>query len=182
MNYLRGWVVWLFLLTGKTREIAMEDLRRWKEILQLEGASLYCITYLLLFFPEFRNLAAYRLHSKSEVLSTISRVLFRPYRDLIIWTPDIGGGLFLQHGFSTIINAKSIGKNCLINQQVTIGYNHDDSPVIGNNVSIKAGAIVIGNVHIGDGAVIGAGAVVTHDVPSKAVVAGVPAQIIKYVE
>lgn len=51
---------------------------------------------------------------------------------------------------------------------------------IGNDVWIGFGAIVISGVTIGDGAVIGAGAVVTRDVPAYAIVAGVPARVVKY--
>lgn len=51
---------------------------------------------------------------------------------------------------------------------------------IGNDVWIGFGALIKGGVRIGDGAIIGAGAVVTKDVPDYAIVAGVPAQIIRY--
>ena len=51
---------------------------------------------------------------------------------------------------------------------------------IGNDVWIGSGTIILRGVRIGDGAVIGAGSVVTHDVPPFAVVVGVPAKIIKY--
>ena len=53
-----------------------------------------------------------------------------------------------------------MGENCSINQQVTIGYNGKNVPVIENNVTITVGAIVIGDVHISDCAFIGAGTVV----------------------
>lgn len=52
--------------------------------------------------------------------------------------------------------------------------------VIGNDVWIGANAIVMRGIVVGDGAVIGAGAVVTKDVPSYAIVAGVPARILRY--
>ncbi len=52
--------------------------------------------------------------------------------------------------------------------------------VIGNDVWIGAGAIILPEVEIGDGAIIGAGAVVTHNIPAYAVVAGVPAKILRY--
>jgi len=85
---------------------------------------------------------------------------------LIIKTQNIGEGLFIQHGFTTIINAKSIGINCFINQQVTI----DDNPTILNNVKIYSGAIIIGNVTIGNNSVIGANTTVFHDVPDNCIV------------
>lgn len=52
-------------------------------------------------------------------------------------------------------------------------------PTIGNNVTIFAGAKVFGKITIGDDVVIGANAVVTKDIPSHSMVAGVPAKIIK---
>jgi acetyltransferase-like isoleucine patch superfamily enzyme len=52
--------------------------------------------------------------------------------------------------------------------------------VIGNDVTIGANAIILPGVTVGDGAIIGAGAVVAHDVPPFAVVAGVPAKVLKY--
>ena len=51
-------------------------------------------------------------------------------------------------------------------------------PIIGNNCILCAGSKVIGGVKIGDGAIIGANAVVTKDVPKNAVVAGIPAKIV----
>lgn len=51
---------------------------------------------------------------------------------------------------------------------------------IGNDVLISANAVILAGIKIGDGAVIGAGAVVNKDVPPYAVVAGVPAKIIRY--
>jgi len=56
----------------------------------------------------------------------------------------------------------------------------EKSCVIGNDVWIGTGAILLRNLTIGDGAVIAAGAVVTGDVPPYAIVAGVPAKIVKY--
>lgn len=52
--------------------------------------------------------------------------------------------------------------------------------IIGNDVWIGTRAIILGGVAIGDGAVVGAGAVVTKDVPPYAIVAGVPARVIRY--
>jgi serine O-acetyltransferase len=99
---------------------------------------------------------------------------------LFICTNTIGKGLFIQHGFATIIAAESIGENCWINQQVTIGYaNKNETPILGDNVTVCAGAKIIGKVTIGSNAVIGANAVVVKDVPANCTVVGVPAYIIK---
>ena len=53
---------------------------------------------------------------------------------------------------------------------------------IESNVSIGSGAIIMGGIRIGKGAMIGAGAVVTKDVPPHAVVVGVPANVVSYIE
>lgn len=53
-------------------------------------------------------------------------------------------------------------------------------PVIGNNVHIHKGAIVFGGITVGDNVEIGANAVVNKPVPSNAIVAGVPARILRY--
>ena len=99
---------------------------------------------------------------------------------LYILTNDIGPGLFIQYGFATVIAAKSIGRNCWINQQVTVGYTTStDTPVIGDHVTINAGAKIIGNLKMGDHSIAGANAVVVKDVPNNCTVVGVPAYIIK---
>lgn len=138
--------------------------------------------YHMMDTKEFRNLLLNRLH-RNPISFCLTRVLFKPLEDLYInMSPEnIGGGLYFQHGFSTIIAAKQIGDNCSINQQVTIGYNGDESPTIKNDVTICAGAIIIGNVTIGNNSIVGAGAVVTHDVEDNTIVAGVPAVEIKKV-
>ena len=71
-----------------------------------------------------------------------------------------------------------IGSNCKIYQQVTIGFNGTEIPVIGNNVTICSGAKVIGGIKIGNNVIIGANAVVVKDIDNNCVVGGVPAKII----
>jgi serine O-acetyltransferase len=102
----------------------------------------------------------------------------------ILPTTKIGYGLRLEHPNGIIIHRDVvIGKNARIRHQVTIGWSHSKTlgsgvPVIGDNVSIGAGAKIIGNIHIGNNVSIGANSVVTKDVPDNAVVAGIPAKII----
>ncbi|NVO86098.1 serine O-acetyltransferase [Hymenobacter terrestris] len=99
---------------------------------------------------------------------------------LYLSTPNIGPGLFIQHGFATIIAAKSIGRDCWINQQVTIGFSNDiDCPIIEDNVKIFAGAKIIGKVIIGSNSIIGANTVIVKNIPKNCTVVGSPAYIIK---
>ncbi len=77
----------------------------------------------------------------------------------------IGGGLIIAHYPGIVIGGGTqIGSNCTIFQNVTIGY-RNGFPIIGNNVFIGAGSIIIGPVKIGDDVKIGAGAIVINDVP-----------------
>jgi serine O-acetyltransferase len=93
---------------------------------------------------------------------------------------EIGEGTQLGYGGMGIVIHKDakIGRHCLISHEVTIGGRSgiQGAPVIGDYVRIGAGAKILGNIHIGDFAVIGANSVVVKDVPSAAVVAGVPAR------
>lgn len=59
-------------------------------------------------------------------------------------------------------------------------YDEHRTTVLGNDVWVGVGAIILDGIKVGDGAVIAAGAVVTKDVPNYAVVGGVPAKIIKF--
>ena len=95
----------------------------------------------------------------------------------------VGAGLYIGHFGGIVVNHGAvIGDNCNIQQGVTLGKANRGAragaPIIGNNVFIGAGAKIIGRIHVGDGAAIGANAVVTHDVPAGAAVAGVPARVV----
>jgi serine O-acetyltransferase len=184
---------WLYRVSAE-REIIAKDVDRWNEVLGrgaapgvvVKGgaAAKRGVADLVARYPEFRALFHYRVARERRVgiraLLALADRCWRPLESLYIVTPSIGPGLFIQHGFSTIIAAKSLGENCWVNQQVTIGFSSiDDCPTLGNNVSVKAGAIVIGDITIGDGAVVGAGAVVVKDVPPLSTVVGVPARVVE---
>lgn len=155
------------------------DLDRWQTVLHLKGNRKQVLRQLLSNCREFRNLYLFR-NGNRPFFRRLVRLLYRPLDSLYIMTGKIGGGLFIQHGFSTYIAAASIGQNCWINQQVTIGYrDNTTAPVIGDNVTITCGAKVLGPITIGDHAVIGANAVVVRDVEPGAVMVGVPARRIK---
>lgn len=156
-----------------------KDLARWKRLCHVDGTDRRAMALLLWDKKEFRNLLIYR-NSHRPLYRRWIGLVYKPMDTLYLETPEIGGGLFIHHGFATMVAAKSIGENCWINQQVTIGYGKgEDPPVIGNDVMITCGAKVLGRITVGDGAVIGANAVVIRDVEPGAVMGGVPAKRIR---
>ena len=93
----------------------------------------------------------------------------------------LGKRLMIPHPNGVVIHEDAvIGDDCMIMQQVTVGMiDEGEVPVIGNRVYIGAGAKIIGKLTVGDGARIGANAVVVNDVPSNATAVGIPARIIR---
>lgn len=182
LNLWRTFAIYISLKHCKFKKKFMQDLKAWEnvEVMVKNKNDFISFSYLIVQRKHFRNLMLNRLH-RNPIKYIFSRLLFKPLDSLYINMPpeNIGGGLYIQHGFSTIIAAQSIGENCSINQQVTIGYKKDKSPTICNNVKICAGAIVIGGITINDNCIVGAGSVVTHDVQKDTVVCGVPAKKIK---
>jgi len=167
--------LWRF---GPNRPLVEADLERWREIHlksrpELSRAGVFL--RLMLKHPEYRNLFYHRVGS----LHRLVRFLCPPLSTLYLPVSKIGPGLYIQHGFSTIVWAREIGANCWINQQVTIGSSTTGCPRLGDNVIVHAGAKVLGGITIGDGVVIGANAVVVKSVPPNATVVGVPAYIVK---
>ena len=155
------------------------DLQRWRDICKIEDSDRFVLAQLMWQYPEFRNLFIYRNRFRRAYRTWI-KFWYKPMDTLYLQAKEIGGGLFIQHGFATMVTAESVGENCWINQQVTIGFNGGGSaPVIGNNVMITCGAKVLGSIMVGDNAVIGANAVVIRDVEPGAVMGGVPAKKIK---
>lgn len=165
------------------RDIVMFEINFYSEILNLRENLLFRFGYLLINYKEFRNVIYCRLRISGRLISSVLFKLLFPIMDtLYINSKNIGRGLFIQHGFSTIIAAKQIGEMCWINQQVTIGFEQNRQPVIGNHVRICCGAIIIGDVTIGDNSIIAAGSVVTSDVPAGQIWGGNPAHYIKDVK
>jgi serine O-acetyltransferase len=91
----------------------------------------------------------------------------------------IGGGLLIPHPNGIVIHPHAtIGVNCLIFQQVTIGSRGLGIPVIGGHVDIGAGAKILGAVQVGDHAFIAANSLVISNVPAETTAIGVPAKIL----
>lgn len=124
------------------------------------------LLYLLTFCRQFRNLFYYRTRPFSSLLN----ILCPQLPNLQIATKTIGGGLAIIHGYATAIGAESIGENCVIFQQVTIGGTIHGAPTLLNNVKVYAGAVLIGKITIGNNVVIGANATVYTNIPDNCTV------------
>lgn len=117
--------------------------------------------HLFSLFPEFRSLFDYRT-SKTRLGNVAPNL--RRATDLYIAAPSIGPRFRIQHGHGTYIFAREIGSDFWVNHLVTIG-SHRGIPRIGNNVTIRTGAVVTGPIDIGDGCTITANAVVSQSMP-----------------
>lgn len=96
---------------------------------------------------------------------------------------QIGRGVMFDHATSVVIGETAVvGDDCSILHEVTLGgtgaAHEDRHPKIGKGVLIGAGARVLGNIEVGDGARIAAGSVVLEPVPAGCTVAGVPAKVV----
>ena len=103
--------------------------------------------------------------------------------NLYIGVNTCGYGLKIVHpGFRRLHTVASIGNHCTILPMVLIGKknpNTECKAIIGNNVYISTGVTILAPVRIGNNVIVGAGSVVTKDIPDNCIVGGVPAKIIK---
>jgi len=142
------------------------------------------------YYPDIRTVFIFRLSTlfyQYRILRPLAYFLTL-VNDLIagVWIGPkvkVGPGLFFGHARGLVVNPETkIGKYCSILQRVTIG---GPNVVIGDYVEINSGVNIISNVRgkgflrIGDNVIIGAGAVVVHDVQDCSVVVGVPARVVK---
>lgn len=115
----------------------------------------------------------------------ITLLIFLVYNSKVPYQAQIGKGTKLGYGGIGVVIHKNtiIGNNCVVSQQVTLGggnSRYPGVPIIGDNVHISHGAVVFGGIVIGNNVKIGANAVVNKPVPDNAIVAGVPAKILRF--
>lgn len=145
---------------------------------------------IIFLYPGFHALLAYRCANKLTKwhIPFIPRLISQVARFFtgieIHPGAKIGKNFFIDHGMGVVIGETTIiGDNVLIYQGVTLGGTGKDTgkrhPTVGNNVTVGAGAKVLGNITIGDYTNIGAGSVVVDDVPEHSTVVGIPGRIVR---
>ncbi|WP_284651802.1 serine O-acetyltransferase [Flavobacterium terrisoli] len=128
----------------------------------------------------YRIARNYYLDGKEEIAlhySNLGRIISGSE---IFYSADIGKGIKINHGFGTVIGARcTIGENALVHQNATLGDRNGGRPILLDNVTVYAGAKILGNIICGNNSVIAANCVCMIDVPDNGLIAGVPGKIKK---
>lgn len=133
----------------------------------------------------FRFQYAFRLCQSTGIAKVIGRILWELNRTKkTIQLPrqtKVGYGLYIGHGGPIVVNPTAIiGNNCNLSQFTTIGSNEGSAAEIGDNTYIGPSVCIVEHVKIGSNVTIGAGSVVTKDIPDNATAVGNYAKVINY--
>ena len=142
-----------------------------------------------LYFKGFQALQIHRIghwlwtHDRQPLALFLQSQMSRQFGIDIHPAARFGHGIMLDHATGLVVGETAvIGNRVSILQSVTLGgtgkEDGDRHPKIGDGVLISAGAKILGNIHVGEGAKVGAGSVVLQDVPAHTTVAGVPAKVV----
>lgn len=137
--------------------------------------------------PAFRVLLRYRMSrrlSGNPLGRFVAKLLWHANTGLGVYispSARLGPGVRLPHPTSIVIgDGVIVGASTTIYHNVTIGRKTSSGgryPVIGKDVVLYVGAILIGDINVGDGAEVGANAVVLSDIPAGAIAVGIPAKV-----
>jgi len=163
-----------------------QAIRRDISAVRQRDSACYNFALPFLYFKGFHALQCYRVAHWLWREGRQSLALFFQNRISAEFGVDIhpaarmGQGIMLDHATGVVIGETAVvGDDVSIMQSVTLGgtgkEDGDRHPKVGSGVLLSAGATVLGNIHIGDGAQVGPGSVVLKDVPAHTIVAGVPA-------
>jgi serine O-acetyltransferase len=94
---------------------------------------------------------------------------------------DVGPGFFIGHVGNIYLGAQRIGRNFSVAHNVTLGRGHalgpTSIPIVGDDVWIGTGAVLAGDLRVGDGVTIASGTILSRSVPDHALVAGNPGRV-----
>lgn len=173
------------LLKWKNKSIFDADLdclsdTDWTEIMDvfiLDYKQYYSSTFLaanIKYYPGLLATFFYRisrfLYMKNDEKNALeySSLGFSLTAIELYYSASIGKSFKLNHGVSTVVGARSvIGDNVLLHHSVTLGEKNGGRPIIGNNVVIYPGAVIVGAISIGDNSIIGANVFVDKSYPSN---------------
>ena len=176
LSYLTHWPLFL-VLKIKTNFFKNKSALLWYD----DAANFPNMNFfqLLAKRPYYREILYYRCSGK---MVAILRHLYPSYTHWSVGHPrkmTLGGGVYLDHPYCTVLNAKKIGRNFKIKHMITVGNSNNGIPFIGDNVTVGCGAVIAGDIVVGDNVNIGANSVVVKNVPSNCTVVGNPAYIVK---
>lgn len=168
-----------------TQELIKKDLLVIKE----RDPACPSLGHAFLYFKGFHGLQVHRAanwlwHNGQRSLASVLQSRASEVFGMDIHpAAQIGCGVMIDHGTGVVIGETAkVGNGCTLLHGVTLGgtgkQHGDRHPKLGSNVLVGAGASILGNVSIGDGAKIGASAVVLTDIPPSATAVGCPAKVI----
>lgn len=141
---------------------------------------------LLLFL--FRSVSKPNRVSSKKVHLRILRIIYATFSEWLLGIElpsgvKVGRNLRIRHGYGLVVHSDTVlGSGCLLRQGVTLGIRGngigDRPPTVGNDVVFGSGSQALGSISIGDGASIGAGAIVLESIPAGLVAVGNPARIL----
>lgn len=183
------------MIRGVFREMR-EDWPEWSKVVRVDIAAVYdrdpaCTRFVepILYFKGFHAIQTHRLAHWAWGKGRKDFALYLQSRASQAFQTDInpqakfGRGIFIDHATGIVVGATAeIGDDVSILQGVTLGgtgkEEGDRHPKVKDGVLVGAGAIVLGNIEVGECSRVAAGALVVKPVPPKTTVAGVPARVV----
>lgn len=177
-------------LPSGTRNMNPPDLSFWqlvREDFRTNDASIFHQGFLMLFVHRFGN---WRMGVRPRLLRPPLTLIYRFLNKLtellfgmkLCYTVKVGRRVKLEHFGGMILGAREIKDDVVLRQNTTLGIRTradlNAKPVLGHRVDVGAGAVIVGNISIGDNSIIGANSVVFSNIPANSVVMGVPAKVI----
>jgi len=163
---------------GGKRATLWRKAKLWSTHLGLHCVAIYRLSRYCRTHSRGGRIWVYPLFILSEILAFLVRFLHH----VDIFAAEIGPGFYIGHLGTIYIGKTRIGENVSVTHNLTIGTGLSGGvpslPTVGNNVWIGSGCILYGNIHIGDGATVNCGTVLSRSVPDGCLVGGNPGRVL----